>query len=525
MVAVTRRRNNVIRNQNHIKKQRYQNQPRSRRWQSLGCTMLCLCFAAALLFAVPFLRNLSTGALRGGRKDDAVSHLDPAKSEDDYNNNKDKNENKVKGAVTNEEEEVIDSLGVIDAIVAGRLHLIKVSTDHNNNYDDDDNQGRKNPLDAMVGTFCRLDWDKHKGNPANFPMFKTLVEASNCNEHKNVEKANLGTVMRAIVEYDNKTNNEDGNNHAHNLNISGLVFHESRCGSTLVSNVLVAADPRTHRVYSESQPPTTAMKACQKLNCKPSQTASVLRDVMTIMSRSDDPNETKVFFKLQSINSLPDRLSALLEAVPEVPWIYVFRDPVQVIMSHLGCKGGNCKDRNHQNANCVRQSKSSRPFFELLFQEVGVTSIDAQLSPNQPERTCAAHLGSLTASASRHMNSKGLPVEYDAAGLFQNLVTNVLPLHFGVHVVDLSKEENKENPQAVRLQAVGGVYSKGGQPQHVGTDKDVTHSFQSDSAAKEAGASEAIKEAARRFMDPSFQSLKKTASQKQEELETKVIRI
>lgn len=98
---------------------------------------------------------------------------------------------------------------------------------------------------------------------------------------------------------------------------------------------MIAMDPIKHRAYSESPPPVNAYTICGDDfdRCSQEQAAAVLRDVIYLMSRTDDQREERVFFKFQSITS--KKISTFQMAFPHVPWMYVYRDPVQVMMSHV----------------------------------------------------------------------------------------------------------------------------------------------------------------------------------------------
>ena len=107
------------------------------------------------------------------------------------------------------------------------------------------------------------------------------------------------------------------------LNLTAVVFHESRCGSTLVANMMAAMDPVKHRAYSESQPAAVAIKGvCGETfkKCSQEQAALVLRDTMYLMSRTDDMNEERVFFKFQSATTKAIKTFQL--AYPETPWMF-----------------------------------------------------------------------------------------------------------------------------------------------------------------------------------------------------------
>jgi hypothetical protein len=67
------------------------------------------------------------------------------------------------------------------------------------------------------------------------------------------------------------------------LELTAVVFHESRCGSTLVANTLIGMNPTKHRTYSESAPPAFAIKSvCGETYsvCSKQQAATLLKDVM-----------------------------------------------------------------------------------------------------------------------------------------------------------------------------------------------------------------------------------------------------
>jgi hypothetical protein len=111
------------------------------------------------------------------------------------------------------------------------------------------------------------------------------------------------------------------------LNFTGAVFHESRCGSTLVANLLSAV---------ESSPPLKALCYVCGANysrCSIDTVAAVLQDVVYLMSRTDDVNEECVFFKIQS--AVSRNLPVFTKAFPNTPYLFVYREPVQVMMSHL----------------------------------------------------------------------------------------------------------------------------------------------------------------------------------------------
>ena len=330
-------------------------------------------------------------------------------------------------------------------------------------------------------------------------MFRYLVDGSPACS-KQLYTANLKELAALAREHD--AQQQEAGSAPKALTIGGVVFHESRCGSTLVANSLVAMNPQKHRVYSESAPPIAALKSvCGETYqyCSIDQAASLLRDVMYLMSRTDNSQEERVFFKIQSIGTR--QLQVFQRAFPTVPWIFVYREPVQVLMSQL--------EQGTKAANCVRpRSKPPTVVSDLLLR----TNHNAHDVTD--EEYCAAHLVSpthfcvsviyccslllclqatLTESALAAMErapAMGTVVNYE--DLPQVLYEHVLPERWNIPVSD---EEMQ------RIQKVAGLYSKGTMGRH--------GMFHSDSKRKEQAASYKVRDAAETFLRESYNRLER----------------
>jgi hypothetical protein len=205
-------------------------------------------------------------------------------------------------------------------------------------------------------------------------MFKDLVMKSNCNKPFEFDLKEAAEFTKEHIKDREEYYSTDST-----LQPSGFIFHESRCGSTLAANSLVASSPKTHRVYSESGPPLSAIMSCglNGTECAKGTPAALLRDVVLLMSRSDDEHEEKVFFKIQSLGS--KYIDIVLEAFPSTPWIFIYRHPVHVIMSQIA--------NGVERANCVRQLHEIPHKTRKMLKENGMTM--RQLTP---EMKCALHL-------------------------------------------------------------------------------------------------------------------------------------
>eukprot|EP00571_Detonula_confervacea_P010263 CAMPEP_0172298702 /NCGR_PEP_ID=MMETSP1058-20130122/1234_1 /TAXON_ID=83371 /ORGANISM="Detonula confervacea, Strain CCMP 353" /LENGTH=461 /DNA_ID=CAMNT_0013007989 /DNA_START=73 /DNA_END=1455 /DNA_ORIENTATION=- len=337
-------------------------------------------------------------------------------------------------------------------IIRGDLHLVNIET---SGIISNDESKKKNKSGAsyqgVKAIFCKLDWAEYKKDPPLLPMFRMLVSASGCDKTKNLITMDLVTVVQKTRGYDKiremrQTQNVDG---VHVMPPAGFVFHESRVGSTLVANALTAMNPEGHRVYSESTPINEALKACQGMlsKCDMDVNVELFRDVVYLMGRTSSPTEKNMFFKVSSVGS--KRIGVLREAFPSVPWIFVYRDPVQTMMSHLD--PAKIQKKNVRGgapaAVCTRAKRHPPEDLIQLANDYG-EDVD-ELSD---EEFCAAHLATLCESALRQMkksDGKGVAVEYD--GLVDKLIQSIIPNHFGIDIDEAARQ---------RILDVAKVYSK-----------------------------------------------------------------
>jgi hypothetical protein len=112
---------------------------------------------------------------------------------------------------------------------------------------------------------------------------------------------------------------------------TGLIFHMSRCGSTLVSQML-AAIPRVN-VISEAPVIDEILQATLVEKDK----IEALRSIIRGLGRSATGHATGYFIKFDAWHI--HNLALIRTAFPGVPWIFVYRDPVEVLVSHLRIPG------------------------------------------------------------------------------------------------------------------------------------------------------------------------------------------
>ena len=336
------------------------------------------------------------------------------------------------------------------------------------------------------------------------PMFRDLLAKSPlCDQdysgddtlEEDEEDLPRGRFQYNLKELADLARKADGKNkypEAKNLKLTGVAFHESRCGSTLVANSLIAMNPLKHRVYSESSPPIAALGICNGgEDCTLDQEAMILKDVVFFMGRTDDPAEERFFFKIQSAGT--KELSTFRRAFPETPWLFVYRDPVQVMMSHFA--------HGIKNANCLRSLHHPDHLLQKLARKRGYTAggrshdddgkvDESNLKELSPQEFCAAHLATLTETAAYHIQkSDGVGRAVNYVTLPHILYEKILPA-WGV---DVSQEEIKN------IDEISGHYSKGR-----GNQK---KEWKEDSEKKEEMATPEIQDAAKIFLQQSFDQL------------------
>jgi hypothetical protein len=170
------------------------------------------------------------------------------------------------------------------------------------------------------------------------------------------------------------------------LKPSGFIFHLSRCGSTLVSQMLAALERNI--VISEASPLDFVLRAAEI----PEKTRiKWLQWMVNALGQQRNPLEENFFIKFDSWNTL--ELQLIKRAFPDVPWIFLYRNPVEVIVSHIRQRGA------HMIPGLIPGLLPELSFDESI-----------RISP---EEFCAQILGKVCRSALDSLkNGAGLAVNY-----------------------------------------------------------------------------------------------------------------
>lgn len=241
---------------------------------------------------------------------------------------------------------------------------------------------------------------------------------------------------------------------------AGFIFHMSRSGSTLVAQMLAAVSSNV--VLSEAAPIDTMAQLCRLSPDLPvSQAADFIRAIVLAFARPREGAQGPFFVKLDSWHILLQPL--FRQAFPGVPWVFLYREPVEVLVSQM-------RDRGPQ---LVPEMVSPALY-----------GIDWR-SEESPEIYCAQALAKICdAAAQHHGEDGGLLVNYQ--DLPDAVFTAILP-HFGIAI---------DAAGYASMTAASRVDSK-----------KVRVTFSADGKGKHDQATPAIRDAAARHLDDVYRRL------------------
>ena len=173
------------------------------------------------------------------------------------------------------------------------------------------------------------------------------------------------------------------------LEPKGFVFHVSRCGSTLLSNMLAALPQNL--VIVEPGPVNKILAFSQKLS-EPTRRIW-LKAMVSALGQPRLAKEQNYFIKFSSWNVLH---WPLIRAVfPHTPFVLLYRDPVEVMVSHLNNPGGWMRAQGHPHSVQRRVQLSA-----------------AEISRLDTEAYCARVLGNLYEAMAQCNDDQATPINY-----------------------------------------------------------------------------------------------------------------
>jgi hypothetical protein len=239
----------------------------------------------------------------------------------------------------------------------------------------------------------------------------------------------------------------------------GLIFHQSRCGSTALSRMLAALPGAV--ALSEAAPVDAVLRLTPEAG-----RAEALRAILAPFGRRAARAGGPFIVKADAAHSL--FLPAFCAAFPDTPWTFLFRDPVEILVSQIRVRG----------AVTLPVAVDGRLF-----------GIDAA-AQGSDEEYCARVLARVGEAALDHRGlGGGLFVDY--AGFPEAVAETVLP-HFGLR------------PNAAGLAAMAQAA--------LADAKSPLRSFAPDASEKRRGAGEAVRRAAETWMRPVYARLTEAAA-------------
>jgi len=201
--------------------------------------------------------------------------------------------------------------------------------------------------------------------------------------------------------------------------LSGLIFHSSRCGSTLLSRML-AASPR-HTSLSEPVLVDDIVRAAALVGIEEEVRFDWLRAAVAALGRSRDGRggpASRSFLKVDPLDVLD--LTTFLQAFPGVGWIFLYRDPVEVLVS---------------------QQRNTSTFLRVGTLDLARLGLGVEEALEMPAATYRAHvLGKLAETVLAHLEPGGRLVEYRRLpGAIDEVLT-----HFGVTVTAAERQAMME---------------------------------------------------------------------------------
>lgn len=173
------------------------------------------------------------------------------------------------------------------------------------------------------------------------------------------------------------------------LDPSGMIFHFSRCGSTLISRLLstvagvvVVAEPS----------PLNALLGLDPARVDGATLVRVVRLLVRALGRQRQGDERQLVLKCTSWNIR--RQEILTAAFPDTPWVWVQRDPAEVVASLLATPPGWLGHQVPPVQTALRfgidpAALPTMPRAEFVARALGAMLFSASAGP--PRRICVDH--------------------------------------------------------------------------------------------------------------------------------------
>jgi hypothetical protein len=170
----------------------------------------------------------------------------------------------------------------------------------------------------------RVDWCRFDRQPLHEPFF-----------HDSVERALRKPFNQALRRHSDLDTLLAWQAHRPGVEPTAFVFHASRCGSTLLAQMLARLD--SHIVLSEPPPLDTLLRAHYARPALASRQAAWVRALLSAYGQPRLGGERALVVKLDAWNIA--ELPLLRRCHPHTPWLFLYRDPLEIAVSQLQSPG------------------------------------------------------------------------------------------------------------------------------------------------------------------------------------------
>jgi hypothetical protein len=249
---------------------------------------------------------------------------------------------------------------------------------------------------------------------------------------------------------------------------TGFIFHSSRCGSTLLANACRALDDSI--VLSE--PPAVDKLIARFITdtdehgTKAMLYSVFLRATVNALAQRRSGSERYLFIKFANCST--SQIDRIKRIWPKVPWVFMYRDPVETIVSNVRNRPSWLLDEDHRVLASI------------------IDSTPEDVARMSTEELCARSIASFFSTAHRVANDRTLLLNYNQLSTAE--ILNVLNF-FGIE------------PAAAEMETIARqsrVYSKvaSGAP-----------AFVADAETKQQLATDHVREVAARWANKPYQLL------------------
>jgi hypothetical protein len=259
------------------------------------------------------------------------------------------------------------------------------------------------------------------------------------------------------------------------LKPAGFIFHLSRCGSTLITQMLASLPQNV--VLSEAGVLDRMLRSQERApEASITQCVAWLQWLVSALGQRRTGLERRLFIKFDPRNIVD--LPLLRLAFPDVPWIFVYRNPVEVMVSNI---------------------RAASPLVTRGILGPDFLNFDVSLVAGMDDDEYAARvLGIIAETAARHVvSAQGRLIEYRQ---LPDIVWGDVRRHFGL---ELTPEEVDCLKQVATLDA-----------------KHPTRRFESDTEAKNREAGGRMRMLAEQWIAPHYAKLEEIRQQQADGFET-----